>query len=260
MQLREETELTLQAARSRRQAPRPTLIARLLFLWFWIVTITVMIPMSIVQLVSHRFQPTAVNFKRNASLWGWSILRVGAGIRVAVSERAPLDPSQPYVFVCNHQNSLDILALAAALPYPFGFLAKIELNKVPFLGLAMRNSATVFIDRSDPRASVESLRQAGERIRAGTSVLVFSEGARSHGPQLQPLKKGAFMVAVEAGVPVVPVTILDAHRLLDEKRMVIRPGTLHMVVGTPISMAGRHRRDIPAVMAEVEAQMQAALE
>ncbi len=214
--------------------------------------------MSISQLVSHRFSPTAQTFKRNASLWGRMILR-GIGIRVRVRERVRLDPQQPYVFVSNHQNLLDILALADGLPYPFGFVAKVELAKVPFLGFAIRNSASVFLDRSEPRRSVESLQQAGARIRAGMSVLVFPEGARSYDAALLPLKKGAFAVAVEAGVPLVPVTILDGYRLMDERRKTARPGTIRIVVGAPIAMEGRHRRDIPEIMALVEAQMNAEL-
>ena len=258
----EETELCQPAepASAAEFGPPITLWTRALCLWFWLWVVIVMIPMSVIQLVTHRFSPTARNFKRNASLWGKLILRGGAGIRVRVTERVRLDPGQPYVFVSNHQNSLDIMALTEALPHPFGFVAKAELANVPFLGLAIRHSASVFLDRSDPRRSVESLKAAGERIRAGTSVLVFPEGSRSHAPRLLPLKKGAFAIAVEAGVPLVPVTILGASSLMNERRMAIRPGMLHIVVGEPISMEGKHRRDIPAIMAEVEARMNAELE
>lgn len=255
MQLREETQATLLAELAAEHGPPLAPWSRALFLWFWIWVVIVMIPMSLVQLVSHRIWPTARNFKRNAALWGRLILRGGAGIRVEVEQRAELDPSRPYVFVANHQNSLDIMALTEALPYPFGFVAKSELANVPFLGLAIRHSASVFLDRSDPRRSVASLRAAGERIRGGNSVLVFPEGSRSHAPRLLPLKKGAFMLAVEAGVPLVPVTLLGASRLMNERRWAVRPGRMKLVVGRPIDMAGKHRRDIPAIMAEVEAQM-----
>lgn len=263
MQVREETEATLRAVLAPAEKPSGpplTLWTRALCLWFWVWVVIVMIPMSIVQLVTHRFNPTARNFKRNASLWGKLILRGGAGIRVRVTERARLDPAKPYVFVANHQNSLDIMALTEALPYPFGFVAKAELANVPFLGLAIRHSASVFLDRSDPRRSVESLKAAGERIRSGNSVLVFPEGSRSHAPRLLPLKKGAFAVAVEAGVPLVPVTILGSSSLMNEKRLAVRPGELNIVVGAPISMEGKHRRDIPEIMAAVEAAMNAELE
>lgn len=259
METREQTvPAEVLAGRSSGTPPRPTLWSRLFFAWFAVVAVLVTVPMSISQLISHRFSPTARTFKRNARLWGRLVLR-GIGVRVRIVERVKLDPEQPYVFVSNHQNLLDILALADALPYPFGFVAKGELAKVPFLGFAIRNSASVFLDRSDPRRAVESLQEAGARIRAGMSVLVFPEGARSYSAELLPLKKGAFAVAVEAGVPLVPVTILDAYRLMHEKWKTARPGTIHIVVGEPISMEGMHRRNIPEIMALVQARLEAEL-
>lgn len=237
---------------------RPTLFSRLWFVWFAIVVVLVTIPASIMQFITHQFSPDARNFKRWAGLWGrWTIR--GVGIRVRVEERMPLDRSHPYVFVSNHQNLLDILALAGWLPYPFGFVAKVELKKVPFLGFAIANSASIFIDRSDPRRSMESLREAGERIREGNSVLVFPEGSRSYASTLLPFKKGAFALAVEAGVPMVPITVVDAYRLMNESKLAIRPGKLHIVVGEPIATEGTRRKDIPDLMEAVQAQMEQSL-
>lgn len=227
--------------------PRPTLAARLHFLWFALVTVLCTVPMALVQMLTHRMSPTARNFKRNAGTWGRVILAL-SGIRVHVTNRAGIDPDEPVVFVSNHQNLLDILALSAALPYPFGFVAKEELSRVPFLGLAIRNSASVFIDRSDPRSALTSLKKAGERIRGGNSVLLFAEGTRSYGRDLQPLKKGAFAVAVEAGVAMVPVTVVDAYKRMNERKRLIRGGTIHIVIGEPISLEGKTRRDIPELI------------
>ncbi len=231
-----------------------TWIARLHFVWFLAVAAFWTVVMAIVQTATHWIWPTARNFKRNGRVWGGVILGL-SGIRVRVADRAGIDRDGPTVFICNHQNLLDILALSAALPYSFGFLAKTELARVPFLGFAIRNSASVFIDRSHPRRAVESLRKAGARIRGGNSVLVFAEGTRSHGPHLQPFRKGAFSVAVEAGVPIAPVTIVDGHRLLHEKKRLLRGGALRMVVGEPVSLKGKTRRDIPALMEYVRARL-----
>lgn len=239
--------------------PPPTLGSRLHFLWFSIVAVLWTIPMAITQFVTHRFDPTAKNFKRTARWWGLGILRP-SGIKVQVIDKSGLDPAQPYVFVSNHQNLLDILALSAALPYPFGFVAKEELARVPFLGFAIRNSASVFIDRSDLRSAVASLKKAGERIRSGNSVLMFVEGTRSYSGRLQPLKKGAFAVAVEAGVKMVPVTILDAYRRMNEQRRLMQGGTIHIVVGQPIELDGKTRRDIPELMARTREQLQHELD
>lgn len=241
------------------QEVRATLACRLWFVWFALIIVLITVPLSILQFISHQFSPTARNFKRWSSLWGRSVLAL-AGIRVHLEERARLDPEQPYVFVANHQNTLDILALAARLPYAFGFVAKEELAKVPMLGFAIRNSASLFINRSDRRRSIESMREAGERIRAGTSVLVYPEGSRSFASNLQPFKKGAFVLAIEAGVPVVPVTVCGAYRLLDERIYAGRPGLMRLVVGEPIDMTTKVRSDIPDIMVQVRGQMEAVLE
>lgn len=235
-------------------AIRPTLATRLWFFWFVLVAGLATIPMSIIQAVTHRFRPTAHNFKRWATVWSRMIL-FGSGVHVTVEERTGLDPDRPYVFVANHQCLLDIMVLGGYLPYPFGFVAKIELAHVPLLGFAIRHSASLFIDRSDRRRSLESMREAGERIRSGNSVLIYAEGSRSYGATLQPLKKGAFYLAVEAGVPLVPVTVVDSYRLMNERRKAARPGRVRLVVGTPIDMTGRRRGDIPDVMDAVRTQM-----
>lgn len=255
-----DTEESTAVAAATAGAPiRSTPGAKLHFAWFALVATLWTIPMAVAQVVSHQFNPDARNFKRTAGLWGRVILSL-CGIRVRIEDRAALDTDAPLVFVSNHQNLLDILALSSALPYPFGFVAKEELARVPFLGLAIRNSACVFIDKSDARRAIVSLKAAGERIRGGNSVLVFAEGTRSFGPTLKPLKKGAFAIAVEARVPMVPVTIVDAYRLMNEKKRLMRPGTIHIVVGEPIDLAGYTRRDIPRLMDDVRDRMIAELQ
>jgi 1-acyl-sn-glycerol-3-phosphate acyltransferase len=239
--------------------PPPTVANRLRFLWMVFAMFCIAAPLVVCQFVTHRRDPSARNFKRWAGRWGRWTLRAG-GIRIHVKDEAGLDPSRPYVFASNHQNALDILALVGGVPYPFGFVAKSELRKMPLIGTALKNSASLFIDRSDPRLSLQSLQEAGARIREGNSVLIYPEGARSFGPRLLPLKRGAFMVALEAGVPVVPVTIIDAYRLLDERGKLARPGTIHIRLGKPIEVSGLHRRDLPVVMDAVLEQMDAPLE
>lgn len=236
----------------------PTFLTRLHFFWFIIWALLWTIPYALAQIIGHTFRPDTKNFKLWSGLWGRTLLLFG-GIRVRVEEDVALDPDTPYVFLSNHQNLLDILALSGHLPYPFGFVAKKELAKVPFLGLAIRNSACIFLDRSDPRKAVESLKKAGDRIRSGMSVLLFPEGTRSYRPELQPLKKGAFMLAVEAGVPIVPVVMVDGYRLMNEKTKASRPGTITLRLRAPIGIEGMTRRDVPALIERLEAEMDGPL-
>ena len=216
------------------------------------------IPFSLIQLATHPLNPTVHNFKRWVRGWGRTALG-GLGVCVKLEAHAVLEPDRPYVFTANHQNLLDVLVLAGALPHPFGFVAKAELERVPCVGAVIRNSACLFIDRSDPRQMVKSMREAAARIRAGTSVLIYPEGERSYGPFLLPFMKGAFALAVEASVPVVPVTVVDAYRLMDERRRVMRPGTARVVLGEPVATEGLRRRDLPDLMADVRARIERAL-
>ena len=216
-------------------------------------------PCTAALLVHNAFHPTTRTFKRWATLWAHLLLG-GAGVKVAVERQGRLAPDAPAVFVANHQNALDIPVLLVGVRHPFGFMAKAELRRAPFVGAVLKRTACLFVDRSDPRRAVQSMREAAAHIRAGHAVLVFCEGARSFGPALQPFRRGAFLLAVEAGVPVVPVTLLDNYRLLDERRAAGRVGTARVVVGAPIPTAGRGRADVPVLMEEVRAAMQAELD
>lgn len=239
--------------------PRVSFWTRLAFLWAILWGAAVTVPCTAAVLLHNAVRPTARTFKRWATLWA-HLLLMGAGVKVVSEVRARLDPDRPVVFVANHQNELDIVTLLVGIPHPFGFMAKAELRRVPLLGSVLHRTACLFVDRSDPRRAVQSIRTAAEQIRAGHSVLIFCEGGRSFSPDLRPFHRGAFLLAVEAGVPLVPVTVLDNYRLLDERKAAGRVGTAHMVVGEPIPVAGRSRADVPALMDEVRAAMQAELD
>ena len=204
------------------------------------------------------FRPGARTFKLWAGTWArfilWSI-----GVRMVVEDRARLAPGTPAVFVSNHQNSLDILTTAAGIPYPFGFAAKESLRKLPLIGWVLARTACLFVDRSTPRKAAESVIVAAERLRGGDAVLLFPEGGRSWTNDLQPFQRGAFVLAAQAGAPLVPVAIIGNERRLDERRGVFRPGRVRLVVGEPIPSAGRGKEAVPALMEEVRVWMEGEL-
>ncbi len=211
------------------------------------------------QMIGHQFDPTDRNFKRWGRFWSRMILAMGR-FKLKVHQEAELDLNQPYVFVCNHQNSLDILSHLAGIPHPFGFAAKASLRKIPFMGWAMEQSICIWVDRSTPRKAIQSMKDSGERIRNGTSVLIYPEGERTWAHEMVPFMKGAFLLALEAGVPLVPMVLHDAYRYFDERRYISAPGTIHMTIGEPIDLTGKTRKDANALMASVRAQMQAELD
>lgn len=208
--------------------------------------------------LTHVLRPSASAFTFWSKVWGVT-MTLGVGIRIRTRFAQPLEHGTPVVFAINHQVALDIPAVGSAIPVPFGWVAKAELARIPFLGHAIRFSPSVFIDRSHPKRSIETMRIAGQRIRDGLSVAIFPEGSRSFGPDLGPFKRGAFLLAIEAQVPLVPVTIVNAHHLFNEKTKKARPGTMEVHFGKPINLAGYTRQDIPMLMVAVREAMEVHL-
>jgi 1-acyl-sn-glycerol-3-phosphate acyltransferase len=156
-----------------------------------------------------------------------------AGAKLEVV-RAPVPPPGPVIFACNHESVLDIWVLFAVVPRSFRFVAKQELFELPIFGWYMRIGGHIAVDRSNHQRAVASLAVAGERIRAGTSIVAFPEGTRSRTGRIGPFKKGPFVVAREARVPVVPVAISGTGAITPSKKIEIHPGTIRVAAGDPI--------------------------
>jgi 1-acyl-sn-glycerol-3-phosphate acyltransferase len=205
------------------------------------------IPFVMLQMVTHLFRPSADNFKMWAG--GWSrVCLFFAGVRVRRHGWSGLPKDQPYVFVCNHQTGLDIWVNLVSIGHPFGFVAKASLRRVPFLGQALRFSPCLFVDRSTARRAAASIKEAASRIRGGTSVLIYPEGQRTWSSQTTDFMKGAYQLAVKAGVPLVPVALINAYEVYDERSKVVRPGVVHTVVGEPVDTAHLTASHIPELM------------
>jgi 1-acyl-sn-glycerol-3-phosphate acyltransferase len=169
----------------------------------------------------------------------WSrLLLVTAAVPLRVEMAAKLDPQQPYVFMANHLSTVDIWALFVAIPAKIRFIAKKQLGEIPLFGWAMAAGRFIFIDRQNPLAARRSIDQACNRIRSGSSVVIFPEGTRSRDGKLGPFKKGGFHMALRAGVPIVPVGIRGAHDVMPRGSLILRRGPVVVEVGQPIDTAG----------------------
>jgi 1-acyl-sn-glycerol-3-phosphate acyltransferase len=186
--------------------------------------------LSLPELVFLRTGHLAIWFARRA--WGPSCLWV-AGARVEVVRSARL-PDGPLIFASNHESALDILALLSVLPRAVRFVAKQELFRVPVFGWYLAWGGHIPVDRGNHARALEALRKAGETIRAGTSLIVFPEGTRSRDGSVLPFKKGPFVVAMEAGVPVVPVAIWGSGRVTPKSAIVVHPGPIRIALGEPV--------------------------
>lgn len=201
----------------------------------WVVIATFFL--GVLAIVVSFFSRTGNPIHRIGRVWGRSILAV-SGIRVSVTGVERIAVDQPYIFMANHQSNLDIPVLLGHLPVQFRWLAKAELFKIPVFGQAMRGAGYISIDRSDRQAAFESLRQAAEKIRRGLSILIFPEGTRSMDGSLQPFKKGGFVMAVGAGVPVVPVAVRGTYDIMPKNSLLIRPKEVRVAIGEPIATTG----------------------
>ncbi|HLL71653.1 MAG TPA: lysophospholipid acyltransferase family protein [Pyrinomonadaceae bacterium] len=190
------------------------------------------------------------------ALWGarqW--LRL-SGMRISVRGLELLDPKETYIFIANHRSYLDTATLFAYLGRRIGLFAKKELLKVPILGFGMGFVNIMAIDRSNRERALETVRAATERIRSGISFGVFAEGTRARPGELLPFKKGAFYMALETGVKVVPVAIKNTDVLMGKGTGTARAGTIEMIILPPVETKGLSTdEDVKRLAAEVRARV-----
>lgn len=161
-----------------------------------------------------------------------------SGVKVHATGYEHLDPNQTYVFVSNHRSYLDTATLFIYTGRRIGLLAKKELLKVPILGYGMGFVNVMAIDRSNRERALQTTEAATDRIRSGRSFGVFAEGTRARPGQLLPFKKGAFYMAAQAGVSIVPVAIKNTDHLMGKGTGEARAGTIEMTMLPPVSTAG----------------------
>lgn len=175
-------------------------------------------------------------------LWAW-------GVRVAVTGDSP--PRGPVIYAVNHGSVLDIPVLFAHLPGSFRIVHKRSLYLIPLIGLYLYCGGHIGIDRSKAFRARKSLERAAQRIAGGTSVAVFPEGTRSADGSVGPFKKGSFVLAIQAGVPVVPVSLAGVKRVAPRGLLRLRPGHLAMTLHPPIPTAGRCLEEAGALAEQV---------
>jgi 1-acyl-sn-glycerol-3-phosphate acyltransferase len=192
------------------------------------------------------FAPAVVVASAVDGRWGYRLSQLWVrinllltGVRVHARRETPLDPHAPYVFMSNHQSLFDVLAVVAALPeFQLRWVAKLELTRVPIFGWALRHSDHIIIDRSNHVQAMASLRAAVEKIRQGLSVIIFPEGTRGPGDgTLLPFKKGGFVLAQEAKIPIVPIVVQGSPEVLSRRGWQIHGGDIDVLVGEPIPVA-----------------------
>lgn len=159
------------------------------------------------------------------------VQRSGSTIHISGQEKIP---QGPVLFVSNHQSNFDIPLMMGCINKPKSYIAKIELSNLPLVSQWMKIGKCVFIDRDDPRQSLKAINEGIEILKSGHSMVIFPEGTRSKGPEMQDFKKGSLRLATKSGVPIVPVSISGSYKMMEANKGKIKPADVYITIADPI--------------------------
>jgi 1-acyl-sn-glycerol-3-phosphate acyltransferase len=182
-----------------------------------------------------------------ARQWAASFIRSsGTTVRLVGVENLRRDG--PQIIVSNHESWFDVFALAAFLPVRYRFVAKEELGRVPIFGRAWRTCGHVSINRGDRSSAVDSLQEAGDRVKKDAlTIVMFPEGTRSETGRLESFRKGAFVLGIQTGIPIVPVAVVGSRAVMRKGSWRVRRGEIEVRIGRPIPVEGLTHRDRDAL-------------
>ena len=223
---------------------------------FLIPAITVYtIVLGTVSLASTMIDPSGRFAHRCARGWAWLILKT-SGVQVRVVGLERLDPSRSYIFAANHQSIYDIPVMFASLPFDLRIIAKESLGRIPFMGWHLRRAGHLLVDRANPGAGV--VKKMAKLVGAQQSLIVFPEGTRSVDGVVGRFKGGSFVIALDAGVPVVPVSITGSRHVMLKGHVTVFPGEVVLTVHAPVETATVARADVRAFADRVRATVAAS--
>jgi 1-acyl-sn-glycerol-3-phosphate acyltransferase len=222
-------------------------------LTFWALTV----PIGALLTFPWAFLTGNADFLYHTAMWlAWTGVRL-SGVRVETKGLERFDPNLTYIYMCNHTSNLDPPIVVPLIPRRSSVLVKKELFRVPVLGRAMRLGDLVPVDRANREAAIASVERAAAVMNKGLNMTIFPEGTRSYDGKLLPFKKGPFYLAMETGVPIIPMTIVGSHELWPKGHFGITKGTVTVVFHEPVDPRRFNDRD--ALMAAVRAQIESAL-
>jgi len=221
---------------------------RTAFILIWVVLTTSFF--GVVSVIISFFTRTGNPVHITARIWAQSILMVSR-VHVSVQGLSNIEPDKSYIFMANHQSNFDIPVLLGCLPVQFRWLAKAELFKIPVFGRAMLGAGYVKIDRFNQESAFESIQEAARKMKDGVSVMIFPEGTRSKDGSIRPFPKGGFVIAVDSGVPIVPVVIRGTWSIMAKSSLQINHGQVEMTLAKPIDTTGYSRETKEELMDRV---------
>ncbi|HEY5521692.1 MAG TPA: lysophospholipid acyltransferase family protein [Desulfuromonadaceae bacterium] len=215
---------------------------------------------SVSAIISTLFDSSGRAYAWHARLWARLALALnGVNVTLAGTEHLP---DGPVIFMSNHQSNFDIFSLLAAMPRQIHWIAKKELFEIPVFGPSMRRGGYIPLDRGNGRKALQSMDEAATTIHNGKSVVLFPEGTRTPDGNLLPFKRGGFILARKADVPVIPVTINGSGRINPASEIRLFSGNIHITLHPPVVAPSELRRSEAEtwMMESVREQIESALE
>ncbi|MFA7493563.1 MAG: lysophospholipid acyltransferase family protein [Proteiniphilum sp.] len=232
------------------------------FLYQWLIFVPVFVMLTLITALIVMVMAPLFGSK----FWGyyppkwWSRLTCWLALcRVKTRGHENLDPKQSYVFVANHQSAFDIFLVYGFLNQNIKWMQKQSLRKIPFVGFASEKAGHVFVDNSNPKSRAASIKTAKEQIVDGVSMVIFPEGARTKSGEMGRFKRGAYHLAHDMNLPVVPLTINGAYNVLKRTGFNLNPGKMELVIHRPIDTASLTEAEIPGLIGETRDTIYSAL-
>lgn len=192
-------------------------------------------------------------------VWGRFVC-MAALLKIKVKRNPKLDKNQSYVFVANHQGAFDIFLVYGYLGHNFKWLMKQSLKKMPLVGLASKKAGHVFVDQSSRKGIVETMRNTRDTLKNGMSTVVFPEGHRTPDGSMFEFKKGAFQTALSLKLPIVPMTIDGAYKVLPVHSWRMNPAAITLTFHDPIETANLTNDDLPELIKKVHSIVESGLQ
>jgi 1-acyl-sn-glycerol-3-phosphate acyltransferase len=215
------------------------------------------IVLGTISILSSLVDPSGDFGHRCARGWAWLVLRT-TGVHVDARGVDKLDPARSYVFASNHQSIYDIPIVFTSLPLQLRIIAKDSLARIPFLGWHLQRTGHLLVDRKHPGAGI--VKKMARLVRGARSLIVFPEGTRSADGAVARFKAGLFFVAVDAGLPIVPVSIAGSRHVMRKGRLMTCPGRVTITIHDPISTEGMGRDGVRDLAERVRDVVRAAVD
>jgi 1-acyl-sn-glycerol-3-phosphate acyltransferase len=206
-------------------------------------------------LFSTLFDRTGNFAHRCARAWASLILKT-TGVRVSVKGLEHLEPGRSYVFAANHQSIYDIPIVFTSIPFQLRIVAKESLGRIPFMGWHLHRAGHLLVDRRNPGPDI--VQKMRRLVGESSSLIVFPEGTRSRDGAVGRFKKGSFLVAMDAGLPVVPVSITNSRNVMRKGDLMVCPGEVEVTIHPPVPTAGVSRDDVLAFAERVRTAVASA--